>query len=346
MSTPGDLRAALGRIARHEPLTADEAGAAIRVIMAGRAAPEQTAALLLGLRARGETVDELIGVARTMRALATPVALPDPDGLVDTAGTGGGRPSFNVSTLAALIAAGAGCRVAKHGNRSSTSRSGSADVLRALGVELGAAPEAVAATIEETGFGFLYAPAHHPAMRHVVPVRRALGVATIFNLVGPLTNPAGVRRQVIGVADAGAVGLVAEAAARLGALHVLVVRGDDGLDELSLETDSRVIEVRDGRIVGDARIGPEAFGLGRRPIDDVAGGEPEENAERLRAVLAGEPGSAREMALLNAAATIYVAGRAATFGEAGALARASLDSGAARMVLERVVARVPEAVAA
>ncbi|EHN09306.1 Anthranilate phosphoribosyltransferase [Patulibacter medicamentivorans] len=346
MSSRGDLREVLGRLARQEQLTAGEAGAAVRVIMSGRAAPEQTAGFLMALRGRGETVDEVVGVARAMRELATPVHLDDPDGLVDTAGTGGGRSTFNVSTLAALIAAGAGCRVAKHGNRSSTSRSGSADVLRALGVEVGLSPDGVAASIDATGFGFMFAPAHHPAMRHVVPVRRALGVQTIFNLVGPLTNPAGVRRQVIGVSDAGCVDLVARAVARLGALHALVVRGEDGADELSLEGASRAIEIVDGAIVRDGTLVPEDFGLTRRPIDDVAGGEPGENADVLRRVLAGAPGNARDVAVLNAAATIHVSGRSSSLTEAGAMARESLDSGAAAAVLERVVARTRAGVAA
>ncbi|MBA2522758.1 MAG: anthranilate phosphoribosyltransferase, partial [Solirubrobacterales bacterium] len=228
-----------------EHLTADHAATVLAEIMAGRASDVQTAAFLIALRAKGETVPELIGLARTMRELATPVQAGRTD-LVDTAGTGGGPSTFNVSTTAALIAAGAGCAVAKHGNRSSTSRSGSADMLEALGVSIDLPPEAVAASIRDTGFGFMFAPAHHAAMKHVMPTRRELGVRTIFNFLGPLTNPAGATRQLLGVSDRRYQETIAEALAGLGTEHALVVSGEDGVDELSLAGPTRVIEVRRG----------------------------------------------------------------------------------------------------
>jgi anthranilate phosphoribosyltransferase len=226
-------------------LTADHASTVLTEIMEGRASDVQTGAFLVALRAKGETVPELIGLARTMRGLATPVETGRHD-LVDTAGTGGGPSTFNVSTTAALIAAGAGCAVAKHGNRSSTSKSGSADLLEALGVRIDRSPEEVADSIRDTGFGFMFAPAHHAAMKHVVPTRKALAVRTIFNFLGPLTNPAGATRQLLGVSDRRYQETIAEALGGLGCDHALVVAGDDGLDELTIHGRSRVIEVRGG----------------------------------------------------------------------------------------------------
>src|SRR4029079_1710263 len=231
--------------ARH-PLNAHRASAVLEEIMEGRVSPVQTGAFLIALRAKGETVAELVGLARTMRSLAAHVEVDRAD-LVDTAGTGGGPTNFNVSTAAALVAAAAGCCVAKHGNRSSTAKSGSADLLEALGVRIDLAPDQVAESINEVGFGFMFAPAHHPAMKHVVPVRKQLAVRTVFNFLGPLTNPAGATRQLLGVSDRAYQETIAEALLALGTEHALVVSGEDGVDELSIETKTRVIENADGK---------------------------------------------------------------------------------------------------
>jgi anthranilate phosphoribosyltransferase len=305
----GLLTRAVDAVASRRDLSADEAAEALGVIMAGEASDAQVAGLLVGLRTKGETADELAGLARTMRALAEPVQTGRDD-LVDTAGTGGGHSTFNVSTTAALIAAGAGCAVAKHGNRSATGASGSADVLEALGVRIDLAPAAVARCIEEVGFGFMFAPAHHRAMRHVVGVRKALAVRTVFNLLGPLTNPAGARRQVIGVADPASLDVVAGALARLGAERALVVCSTDGYDEMSIAAATRVVEVLGDRL-RPTTVAPEDVGL--RPVTDVGaltGGPPQDNARTTRAILAGEAGPRRDMALLNAGAAILAAGRA------------------------------------
>jgi anthranilate phosphoribosyltransferase len=337
----GLLTQAVDAVASRRDLSADEAAEALAIIMDGAASDVQVAGLLVGLRAKGETADEVAGLARTMRSLAEPVHTRRDD-LVDTAGTGGGRPTFNVSTTAALIAAGAGCAVAKHGNRSATGPSGSADVLEALGVRIDLDPPAVARCIDELGFGFMFAPAHHGAMRHVVGVRRALAVRTVFNLLGPLTNPAGARRQVIGVGDPAALDVVAGALARLGVERALVVSSTDGLDEMSIAAPTRVVEVTGDRL--DAYVvSPQDVGLS--PATDpaaVAGGTPEVNAATARAILAGEPGPRRDLAVLNAGAAVYVAGRAPTLAEGVRAARAAIDSGEAAATLERLVALTGE----
>jgi anthranilate phosphoribosyltransferase len=331
------LTRAIDAVASGEHLSADHASAALAEIMEGRAGEVQTAAFLIALRAKGETVAELIGLARTMRGLAAEVEI-DRDDLVDTAGTGGGPTTFNISTTAALIAAGAGCAVAKHGNRSATSRSGSADVLEALGVDIELGPEEVAASVEEVGFGFMFAPRHHAAMKHVVPVRKELGVRTIFNFLGPLTNPAGATRQVLGVSDRRYQETIAEALVGLGCERALVVSSEDGIDEIALSADTRVVEVRDG---GTAEwfVRPEELGLERAPVESLAGGSPQENAAVTRAILDGEPGAPRDVAVLNAGAAIMVAGAAEDL--AGGVAKASeaLESGAARSVLDKLVER-------
>jgi anthranilate phosphoribosyltransferase len=326
---------AIDAVCAGDHLTADHAAAVLAEIMEGRADPVQTGAFLIALRAKGETVPELVGLARTMRSLASPVSSGRPD-LVDTAGTGGGPSTFNVSTTAALVAAGAGCAVAKHGNRSNTSRSGSADMLEALGVDVDLEADQVGRCIDEVGFGFMFAPKHHTAMAHVIPARRALGVRTIFNFLGPLTNPAAANRQLLGVADRHYQETIAEALVSLGSVRALVVSAEDGLDELSLSSRTRVIEVADG---GTAEwfVEPGQFGLAPADLDSVAGGEPAENAAATRAVLAGEPGPKRDLALLNAGAAIYVGGLVPDL--EGGVARASeaIDSGAAANVLERLV---------
>ncbi len=335
------LTRAIDSVASGHDLSADEAAEVLAVIMAGNASDAQTAGFLIGLRAKGETVEEIAGLARTMRALAVPVTTSR-ETLVDTAGTGGGRSTFNVSTTAALIAAGAGCAVAKHGNRSATGRSGSADVLEALGVRIDLDPEAVGRCIDEIGFGFMFAPAHHSAMRFVVPVRKELAVRTIFNFLGPLTNPAGARRQVIGVSDPGYVETIAGALALLGAESALVVSSGDSLDEMSISAPTTVVEV-DGPDLTTYTVRPEDVGLTTEPDQDAtAGGSPEENAATARAILGGEPGPRRDLAVLNAAAAIYAAGRAGDLAEGVAAAQAAIDDGAAMRTLDALVARTQE----
>src|SRR5688500_8593205 len=269
------LTRAIDAVCSGTHLTADHASAVLDEIMEGRAGEVQTGAFLVALRAKGETVAELTGLARTMRRLAASVEASR-DGLVDTAGTGGGPSTFNISTAAAIVAAGAGCPVAKHGNRSNTSRSGSADVLEALGVPIELGPDEVGHAIDEVGFGFMFAPRHHAAMKHVVPVRKELAVRTVFNFLGPLTNPAGATRQLLGVSDRTYQETIAEALVGLGAEHALVVSGEDGIDEFSLESKTRVIEVKEGG-TEEWYADPAEYGLSPAPLSEVAGGTPHEN---------------------------------------------------------------------
>jgi anthranilate phosphoribosyltransferase len=338
--SPDLLTSAIDALASGHDLTLEQSAGVLAEIMAGNASEVQIGAFLIALRTKGETEDELAGLARTMRAMATPVAVSRHD-LLDTAGTGGGRPTFNVSTTAALIAAGAGCAVAKHGNRSATGLSGSADVLEALGARIDLAPGAVAECIEEVGFGFMFAPAHHHATRYVVPVRRQLAVRTIFNFLGPLTNPAGATRQLIGVSDAAYLDTMAGALARLGTEHALLVSSRDGLDELSISDVTTVVEVRDGEL-SRYTVTPEEVGLERSPAESVPGGDPQANAQTTRRIFAGEPGPARDLAVLNAGAAIYAGNGAATLAEGVRAAERALDSGAAAATLERFVARTAE----
>src|SRR4051794_12895318 len=327
---------AIDAVCAGDHLTADHAAAVLAEVMEGRTDPVQTGAFLIALRAKGETVPELVGLARTMRSLATPVSSSRTD-LVDTAGTGGGPSTFNVSTTAALVAAGAGCAVAKHGNRSNTSRCGSADLLEALGVNIELDADQVGRCIDEVGFGFMFAPRHHAAMAHVIPARKALGVRTVFNFLGPLTNPAGANRQLLGVADRHFQEAIAEALVTLGSVRAMVVAAEDGLDELSLAARTRVIEVVDGR-TAEWFAEPGQFGLAPADLESVTGGTPEENAAVSRAVLAGDPGPRRDLVVLNAGATIYVGGLASDLAEGVAKAADAIDSGAAANVLERLVA--------
>jgi anthranilate phosphoribosyltransferase len=334
------LTRAIDAVSSGNHLTADHASAALTEIMEGRAGDVQTAAFLIALRAKGETVAELVGLARTMRELAAEVEVDRGD-LVDTAGTGGGPTTFNISTTAALVAAGAGCAVAKHGNRSATSRSGSADVLEALGVRIDLGPEAVGRCIEEIGFGFMFAPRHHAAMKHVVPVRKELGVRTIFNFLGPLTNPAGASRQLLGVSDRRYQETIAEALVGLGSERALVVRSEDGVDEVAITARTRVVEVSDGR-TQEWFIDPADIGMERASLDAIAGGSPDENAAVVRSVLDGEPGPARDVAVLNAGAAILAAGAAGDLPEGVEKAADAIDSGAARDVLETLVERTAD----
>ena len=331
---------AIDAVCAGDHLTADHASAVLAEIMEGRADPVQTGAFLIALRAKGETVSELVGLARTMRSLASHVETERAD-LVDTAGTGGGPSTFNVSTTAALVAAGAGCAIAKHGNRSNTSRCGSADLLEALGVNIDLGPEQVARCIEEIGFGFMFAPRHHVAMAHVVPVRKELGVRTIFNFLRPLTNPAGAERQLLGVSDSHYQETIAEALVGLGSVRAMVVAAEDGLDELSISARTRVIEVVDG---GTAEwfVEPGELGLEEAELEDVAGGTPEENAAASRAVLEGEKGARRDLVLLNAGAAIYVGGQAGDLEEGVEKAAEAVDSGATLRLLDTLITATAE----
>lgn len=324
---------ALRRLAAAEPIDAALAEQVFGAIMQGDCSAPQLAALLMGLRARGESADELAGAVRALRR--SMVRVPDaPHNAVDTCGTGGGRIStFNISTTAAFLVAGAGVPVAKHGNRSFTSRSGSADVLEALGVRLSLPPERASAVLREVGLVFLFAPDHHPAMRHVGPVRRELAVPTLMNLVGPLANPAGVRRQVIGVAEAARGPLVAQALLALGAVHAMVVHAEAGMDEISPVGPTYVWEVREGAVHAWT-LDPRELGVPDVTLEALAGGSPIENAERLRALLGGASDAAGRWAvLLNAAAALYVSGRVPSMADALTAARDSLESGAAAAVL-------------
>jgi anthranilate phosphoribosyltransferase len=338
------LTGAIDALASRRDLSADEAARVLAEIMHGDVSETQIAAFLIALRTKGETVDEIAGLARTMRELAAHVQVGRDD-LLDTAGTGGGRSSFNVSTTAALIAAGAGCAVAKHGNRSATSRSGSADVLEALGARIDLGPDGVAACIEDAGFGFMFAPAHHQATRFVIPVRRELAVRTIFNLLGPLTNPAGARRQLIGVSDQRFLAPIAGALVKLGVERALVVASEDGLDELSAAAPTRVVEVNGVELreytVEPAELGVRAEGAAAA-ADGAAGGTPEENAAVTYAILHADADAPRrpageELAVVNAGAAIYAAGRAETIAEGVQIARATLADGHAAAALTRYI---------
>jgi anthranilate phosphoribosyltransferase len=329
------LSRAIDAVCSGTHLTADHASAVLDEIMEGRAEDVQIGAFLVALRAKGETVAELIGLARTMRRLAAEVETGRDD-LVDTAGTGGGPSTFNISTAAALVAAGAGCAVAKHGNRSNTSRCGSADVLEAMGVRIDLGPQEVARCIDGTGFGFMFAPRYHAAMKHVAPVRKELAVRTIFNFLGPLTNPAGATRQLLGVSDRRYQETIAEALVGLGCEHALVVCAEDGVDEISVSERTRMVEVNDGG-TEEWFMRPEELGVQRAEIEQVAGGTPEENAATVAHVLQGEGGPARDVVVLNAGAAILVSGAADDLAGGVERAREAIDSGAASDVLGRLV---------
>ncbi len=331
------LTRSLDRVASGADLTEEESAAVLREVMEGRASEVESGALLIALRTKGETVPEVVGLARTMRALARSVDTPRDD-LLDTAGTGGGRPSYNVSTTAAFIAAGAGAAVAKHGNRSATGTSGSADVLEALGARIDLEPGAVAECIDSVGFGFMFAPQHHGAMRHVVPVRKELGVRTVFNFLGPLTNPAGATRQLIGVSDAHHLDTIARALYELGGRSALVVSSEDGLDEISASGPTRAVELRDGS-TRELTLTPEDAGLDRVPADALGAGSPEQNAAITREILDGGAGPERTVAVLNGGAALYVAGLAESVAGGVRLAEEAIDSGAAAAALARFVER-------
>ena len=330
-----DLRGAIAKVAAGNSLTQEEAAEAFDLVMSGAATPAQIGALVMGLRVRGETVDEIAGAARAMRAKVLTVRAPE--GAIDTCGTGGdGKGTFNISTCAAFVVAGAGVPVAKHGNRAISSRSGSADVLKELGVNIEASPETISRCIAECGLGFMFAPAHHAAMRHVAQVRSELGTRTIFNLLGPLANPAGAKYQVIGVFGKEWVEPIAQVLALLGTIRAWVVHGSDGLDELTTTGISDVAVVDAGK-VSTFRISPRNAGLPDARPEDLTGGNAVENAAHIRAVLGGLKGALRDIVLLNAAAALLVAGKASTLREGVALASESIDSGKALAVLEALV---------
>ncbi|MDQ7039777.1 MAG: anthranilate phosphoribosyltransferase [Rhodothermus sp.] len=330
----------LTALAEGRTLTQEEAEAAMHLMMRGEAAPEQIAGLLMGLRARGETLDELVGFTRVMRQYARPVRVDDPHA-IDLCGTGGDRSgTFNISTTAAFVCAGAGVTVVKHGNRSVSSRAGSADVLEALGVAIDLGPEGVERCLEDVGIAFAFAPRFHPAMRHVMPIRRTLGVRTFFNILGPLCNPAGVRRQLVGAFRSDVAATMVAILARLDAEHVVAVHAEDGLDELSLAAPTTTYEYQRGdEAPRTGRVEPEALGLKRVSKEQLRGGDARTNARLLRQVLEGVRGPHRDVVLLNATYALYVSGR---FGDdlhaCLEAARESIDSGAALERLERLIA--------
>jgi anthranilate phosphoribosyltransferase len=339
------IQQALQHVLDGRDLTREETREVMGEIMAGDATPAQIGGFLVALRAKGETADEIAGCAEAMRAHVLAVR-PQRDDLVDTAGTGGdGAHTINISTAAALVAAAAGAAVAKHGNRAVSSACGSADVLEALGFTLEQEPERIARSIDELGFGFLFAPSHHPAMRHAAPVRKELATRTVFNVLGPLTNPAGARAQVVGVYSADLVRTIADVLATLGARRAFVVHGAGGIDELSPVGENLIAEVVDGA-VRERTLDPEAeLGLPRCDVAELRGGSPDENAAAVRSVFDGADGGRRNAILLNAAGAIAAAGHAADLREGLELARETVDSGAAAARLEQLVAFSRETVA-
>ncbi|MCA1959373.1 MAG: bifunctional anthranilate synthase component II/anthranilate phosphoribosyltransferase [Desulfomonile sp.] len=329
------LKEAIRKVSRREGLTSDEMADVMSDIMDGCATPAQIGCLLAALRMKGETVDEITGAARVMRAKAIKVPVAHNGApLLDTCGTGGdGAGTFNISTTVAFILAGAGVRIAKHGNRSVSSSCGSADVLMELGADLQRSPESVARCIDETGFGFLFAPALHPAMKHAAGPRREMGIRTLFNILGPLTNPAGASCQLLGVYDPELTEPIAHALVGLGIRSAMVVHGMDGLDEISLSAPTRISRVESGSVT-TTQIDPRDFGLELCEVTEISGGSPVDNAAHLQRVLAGVPGARRDIALLNAAAALIIAGKAKDFAEGLKVAANSIDSGRARQKLD------------
>ncbi len=339
MSTEA-LAHALRQLADHQSLTADETAAAFDVIMRGDATPSQVGAMLMGLRVKGETAAEIAGAARALRAVMVRLPVDDPDALVDTCGTGGGKvTTFNISTAAALVAAGAGVRIAKHGNRSFTTRSGSADVLEALGVDIAQSVDAMRRALDSAGIVFMFAPRMHPAMKHVGHVRSELAIGTLMNMVGPLANPASAGRQVVGVSDLARLPLISGALMALDSRHALVVYGEPGMDEISPVGCTHVHEVRRGESSALWNINPTSEPPESEPnaVAALAGGSPEDNARTIEDVVSGRPhGVATVAVVLNAAAAIYVSGKAPSFGDALRQAEAALRDGVGHAALERL----------
>ncbi len=331
-----DIQTAIKSMIARQDLSGDDMTSVMRQIMTGECTPAQIGGFLVGLHMKGETVDEISAAAKVMRELATRVEV-DTDRLVDTAGTGGDSSgSFNISTASALVAAAAGARVAKHGNRSMTSKSGSADVLEAAGVKLDIPPEKVAACINSVGVGFMFAPAHHGAMKHAIGARKELAVRTVFNVLGPLTNPAGAPNQVIGVFHADLVELMANVLKQLGSRHVMVVHAEDGMDEISISAPTRVAELKSGE-VRCYTLTPADFGMQTASLDELRVGSAEESLAMIRAVFADNPGPARDIVCLNSGAAIYVAGCADSLAAGVEAAQAAISSGKAAEVLQNLV---------
>ncbi len=330
-----DMKSIIAKVASGEPLSQDDAEKTFNVIMSGDATPVQIGALLMGLRVRGETIDEISGAVSVMRSKMIPVIAPE--GAVDLVGTGGDASgTYNISTCASFVVAGAGTPVAKHGNRALSSKSGAADVLVALGINLDLTPEQISECIKTAGLGFMFAPAHHSAMKHVGPARVELGTRTIFNLLGPLSNPASVKQQMVGVFDGKWLVPIAETLKRLGSGKAWIVHGSDGLDEITTTGPTQCVELADGNI-REFTIEPETYGIKRSDPKDLLGGDAAYNAAALVKVLEGEKNAYRDIVLMNAAATLVVAGKAANLEEGLELARKSIDSGAALGVMQALI---------
>jgi anthranilate phosphoribosyltransferase len=331
-----DIKAALAKIGARQDLTGEEMRAVMATIMSGEATPAQLGAFLMGMRVKGETVGEIAAAVSVMREKMVPVAIPE--GAIDIVGTGGdGAHTLNISTAAAIVVAATGVKVAKHGNRALSSKSGSAEALQALGVKLDLTPEAIARCVAEAGIGFMFAPAHHPAMKHVGPARAELGTRTMFNLLGPQSNPAGVRHYMIGVFDKAWVEPVAAALLANRAISAWVVHGSDGLDEITTTGPTFVAQIRGGSLTS-FEVTPEQAGLGRARLEQLRGGDPAHNAAALTRLLDGEHGPYRDIVLLNAAAALIVAERVQSLAEGVAMAAKAIDGGAARSTLARLVA--------
>jgi anthranilate phosphoribosyltransferase len=328
---------ALARVIDHREIFREEMLSLMRQIMSGEVSPTLIAAIIAGLRVKKETIGEIAAAAEVMRDFATKVPVPDEPNLIDTCGTGGdGAHTFNISTAAMFVAAAAGAKIAKHGGRSVSSKSGSADVLEAMGAKIGLTPDSVARSIAETGVGFMFAPNHHSAMKHAAPVRRELGVKTIFNILGPLTNPAGARQQVMGVFHPDLVGIQVRVLDRLGSRRAMIVHGLEGLDEISLAGPTMIGELKDGRII-EYTIAPEDFGLRAQDAGAIRVDSVDASKAMVLAALGNEPGAARDIVSLNAGASIYVAGLAATLADGIRQAQANMASGAARHKLDQFV---------
>ncbi|MFC1983460.1 anthranilate phosphoribosyltransferase [Chloroflexota bacterium] len=329
------IKEAITTLVSGNSLTTTEAASVMEEIMEGEVTPAQFGAFVTALRLKGETVDEIIGLAKTMRAKAIPVTIAGP--VVDTCGTGGdGSHTFNISTTAAFVAAGDGLKVAKHGNRAMSSQCGSADVLEALGVKIDLNAEQVQRCLQEVGIGFMFAPVFHPAMKYAAAPRREIGIRTVFNILGPLTNPAGAKAQLLGVADEMLVEKLVSALQGLGCDHALVVHGEDGLDEITVTAETRVCELKDGGIRSYS-ISPEDFGLSRASLDSLKGGTLDENATMLRSILAGAPGPQRDAVLMNAAAVLLAGDKVETLQQGIDLAREVIDSNQAQAKLEQLI---------
>ena len=331
------IKEAIATLVAGKSLSFEESYFVMGEIMSGEATPAQIGAFLTALRVKGETADEIAGLASVMRARATPVKITGP--AIDIVGTGGdGSGSFNISTAACFVAAGAGLKVAKHGNRAATSQCGAADVLEALGVKIALGPESVAACVEQAGIGFMFAPSYHPAMKYAAPVRKEIGIRTVFNILGPLTNPAGVEHMLLGVASEELGHKIAAVLHRLGIKHALVVHGLDGLDEISISGKSLVWDVTPKKLSPPYKIAPESFGVRKASKAEIKGGTPAENAAALRLILDGAKGALRDAIVINAAAALVAGNVTTDFKEAARLAGASIDSGRPKEILNKLVA--------